>query len=120
MELATNVLLSEEIKQTMGILRRDQSRVEVPQYFGQVETPLPDVSLMFKRYLEKQRGSLFDGYFEKHSDSQLVCCRSADGVAVVFCPSDHTGVWAGLIIQGSLGKRTQQKLEGIAKDKGLI
>ncbi len=120
MELASNLLLSEEIKQTMGILPRNQSRVEAPQYFGQVEKPLKEVSSMFKRYLKEQRGSLFDGYYDKHRDSELLCCRSADGVAVVFCPSDHTGVWAGLIVQGSLGKRTQQMLEGIAKDKGLI
>ena len=93
MELASNLLLSEEIKQTMGILPRNHSGAQVPQ---------------------------FDGYYEKHRDSALLSCRSADGVSVVFCPSDHTGVWAGLIVQGSLGKRTQQTLEGIAKDKGLI
>ncbi len=119
MELASNLLLSEEIKKTMGILPRSHSRAEVPQYFGQVEKPLKEISSIFERYLKEQRGSLFDGYYEKHRDSTLLCCRSADGVAVVFCPSDHTGVWAGLIVQGSLGKRTQQTLEGIAKDKGL-
>jgi hypothetical protein len=120
MELASNLVLSEEIQRTMSIVPRKHSRVEASQYYGQAEKPLKEFSSTFRQYLEKQRGSLFDGYCEKHRDSALLSCRSADGVAVVFCPSDHTGVWAGLIVQGSLGKRTQQMLEGIAKDKGLI
>ena len=45
MELASNLLLSEENKQTMGILPRNQSKVEVPQYFGQVE----EVSVRYSR-----------------------------------------------------------------------
>ena len=40
MELGSNVLVSEEIKQTMGILPRNQARREVSQYFGQVGKPL--------------------------------------------------------------------------------
>jgi hypothetical protein len=59
---------------------------------------------MFKGYLEEERGSLFDGYYEKHRNSDLLSCRSADGVQVVFCPSDQSGVWAGLIVKGSLGR----------------
>ncbi len=55
MELASNLLLSGEIKQTMGILPHKHSRVEVSQYFGQVEKPLKGVSSMFKEYLEKER-----------------------------------------------------------------
>jgi len=120
MELASNLVLSEEIKRTMGIVPHKHSRVDAAQHCGPVEKPQKEFSTPFKQYLEKQRGSLFDGYYEKHRDAALLSCRSADGVSVVFCPSDHTGVWAGLIVQGPLGKRTQQMLEGIAKDKGLI
>lgn len=120
MELASNLLLSEEIKQTMSILPRRLSGVEVSQYFGQVKKPFKEVSSTFKRHLEVQRGSLFDGYYKKHRDAELLFCQSTSGVAVVFCPSDHSGVWAGLIVKGSLGKRTQQTLECIAKEKGLI
>jgi hypothetical protein len=80
MELASNLLFSGEIKQTMGILPHKHSRVEVSQYFGQVEKPLKGVSSMFKEYLEKERDSLFDGYFEKHRDSELLSCRSTDGL----------------------------------------
>jgi hypothetical protein len=120
MELASNLLLSEEIKQTMGILRRNLSRTEVSEYFGEIKKPLKEINSYFKRYLEEQRGSLFDGYYEQHKNSELLSCRSAKGVDVVFCPSDHSGVWAGLIVKGSLGERTQLTLEGIAKEKGLI
>jgi hypothetical protein len=120
MELASNLLLSVEIEQTMEILPGNLSKAEVSEYFGQIKQPLKEVSSMFKRYLEEQRSSLFDCYYEKHRNSDLLSCRSADGVEVVFCPSDHSGVWAGLIVKGSLGKRTQRTLEGIAKDKGLI
>ncbi|HYY26488.1 MAG TPA: hypothetical protein VE860_00995 [Chthoniobacterales bacterium] len=120
MELASDLVLSEEIKDTMGVLPHKESKVDVSKYFGGVEKPPREFSSKFRGYLEQQRGSLFNGYYEKHQGSELFSCRSRDGVTVVFCPSDHTGVWAGLIVQGSVGKRTQQMLEGIAKDKGLI
>jgi len=120
MELASNLLLSEEIKQTMEILPRNLSKAEVSEYLGRIKQSPKEINSMFKRYLEDQRGSLFDGYYEKHRTSELLSCRSAEGVKVVFCPSDHSGVWAGLIVKGSLGERTQLTLEGIAKDKGLI
>ena len=66
MELASNLLLSEEIKQTMGFLPRNLSRAEVSQHFSRIKNPLKEVNSMFKRYLEDERGSLFDGYYEKH------------------------------------------------------
>jgi hypothetical protein len=120
MELATNLLLSEEIKQTMEILPQNRSKAEVSEYLGQIKQLPKEINSMYKRYLEQQRGSLFDGYYETHRTSELLSCRSAQGVEVVFCPSDHSGVWAGLVVKGSLGERTQLTLEGIAKDKGLI
>jgi hypothetical protein len=120
MELASDLVLSEEVKGTMGVLPHKDSKIEGSKCFERVEKPPREFSSKFREHLEKQRGSLFDGYCEKHRDSELLSCRSRDGVTVVFCPSDHTGVWAGLIVQGSVGKRTQQMLEGIAKDKGLI
>jgi hypothetical protein len=51
MELASNSLLCEEIKQTMGIPPRNHSRAEVPQCFGQVEEALKEISSMFKQHL---------------------------------------------------------------------
>ena len=120
MELASSLILSKEIEQTMVILPRNNSRVGVSKCFHRSAKLLGEVSSSFKLYLEEQRRSLFDGYFEMHQKTQLLYCQSGDGVAVVFCPSDHTGVWAGLIVKGSLGKRTQIMLEGIAKDRGLI
>jgi hypothetical protein len=120
MELASDLVLSEEIKETMGVLPHKSAKVDVSQYFGQLEKPPREFSSTFRGHLEKQHSSLFDGYYKRHGDSELLSCRSRDGVTVLFCPSDHTGVWAGLIVQGSVGKRTQQILENIAKHKGLI
>jgi hypothetical protein len=120
MELASDLVFSEEIKDTMGVVPLKESKVDVSQYFDPVEKPPREFSSKFRGYLEKQRGSLFDGYYKKHRDSELFTCRSRDGITVIFCPSDHTGVWAGMIVQGSVGKRTQQMLESIAKGKGLI
>ena len=120
MELASDFVLSDEIKDTMGVLPHRDWKVDVSKSFRRVEKLPREFSSRFRGHLEKQRGSLFDGYCEKHRDTELLSCRSRDGVTVVFCPSDHTGVWAGLIVQGSVGRRTQQMLECIAKDKGLI
>jgi hypothetical protein len=88
--------------------------------FAQIKKPMQEINSTCQRYLEEQRELLFDGYFEKHRNSELLSCRTTEGVEVVFCPSDHSGVWAGLIVKGSLGERTQLTLEGIAKAKGLI
>jgi len=120
MELASNLLHSEEIKQTMAILPRNLSKSQVSDYFAQIKHPPKEINSMFKRHLEEQRGSLFDRYYEEHRTSELLSCRTADGLEVVFCPSEHSGVWAGLIVKGSLGARTQRTLEGIAKEIGLI
>jgi hypothetical protein len=120
MELSSDLVLSEEIKVTMGVLPNKKGKIDVSQYFGHVQKPPREFSSTFRGHLEKQHGSLFDGYYQEHRESELLSCRSRDGVTVLFCPSDHTGVWAGLVVQGSVGKRTQQILEDIAKDKGLI
>jgi hypothetical protein len=120
MELASDLLFSEEIKQTMRILPRNLSQPEVSEYFAQIKKPMQQINSTFQRYLEEQRELLSDGYFGKHPNSELLSCRTTGGVEVVFCPSDHSGVWAGFIVKGSLGERTQLTLEGIAKAKGLI
>jgi hypothetical protein len=108
MEFQSNFILSDEIKQTMGKVPLDQSRLKVSGRFEERRKPLHD------------QGSLLEGYVAKHRNCELLSCRAADGLEVVFCPSDHRGVWAGLIVKGSLGKRTQGMLEGLAKKKGLI
>ena len=108
MEFQSSLILSSEIKQTMRLMPCKESRVEVSRHFGQVREPL------------NERSSLFGEYVEKHRNSELLACGLANGVAIVFCQSDHTGVWGGMTVKGGLGKRTQKMLEGIAKDKGLI
>jgi hypothetical protein len=104
----------------MRILPRNLSQPEVSEYFAQIKKPMQQINSTFQRYLEEQRELLSDGYFGKHPNSELLSCRTTGGVEVVFCPSDHSGVWAGFIVKGSLGERTQLTLEGIAKAKGLI
>jgi hypothetical protein len=108
MEFQSLFVLSDEIRQTMRIMPRNQSRVEVSRLSGQTRKP------------QHERSSKLGGYFERHKDFDLVSCQSSDGIALVFCPSDHTGVWTGQVVKGVLGKRTQTILENIAKDKRLI
>jgi hypothetical protein len=117
MELASNFLLANEIKQTMEILPGNLSKAEMSKSLGPIKQPPKEFNSMLKRYLEEQRGSLFDGYYENHRTSELLSCRSAEGVEVLFCPSDHSGVWAGLIVKGSLGEQTQQTLEAFPKGR---
>jgi hypothetical protein len=106
MEFQSNLILSDEIKRTLGKVPSD--RFKIPERFGEHRKPL------------NERRALFEGYVERHRNSDLLCCCSSDGIQMIFCPSDHTGVWAGLIVKGSLGKRTQGMLEELAKEKGLI
>ena len=108
MEFQSSLVLSDEIKQSMEKMSRTQTRFDVSRSSGKIRKPL------------SERHSAFWGYVQKHQDSQLFACRSGAGIAMVFCPADHTGIWAGMIVKGSLGKRTQGILERIAKDKGLI
>jgi hypothetical protein len=108
MEFQSYLILSDEIRRTMRVMPRDQSEVELSRQPVQVRKPQPE------------RSSRLGGYFERHKDFDLVTCQSADGIALVFCPSDHTGVWTGQVVKGVLGARTQTILEKIAKDKCLI
>ncbi len=106
MEFQADFILSEEIKETMKIMPGDRTRVS--PYLNRSRKPMQE--------LRFRLGS----YFERHKHSDLVGCWSSDGIELVFCPSDHTGVWTGRIIKGVLGKRTQAILETIAKEKHLI
>ena len=108
MEFQSFFILSDEIRQTMKMMPRNRSRVEVSRLSGQVRKP------------QDEGNSKLGGYVERHKDFDLVTCQSSDGIALVFCPSDHTGVWTGQIVKGELGKRTQTILKNIAKDKCLI
>jgi hypothetical protein len=108
MEFQSYFILSGEIRRTMRIMPRNQSRVGILRQPGQVKKP------------QHEGSSKFGGYVERHKDFDLITCQSSDGIALVFCPSDHTGVWTGQIVKGVLGRRTQTILERIAKDKRLI
>jgi hypothetical protein len=107
---------SEKIKKTMRVLLYDEAKAGVSrvisQGFGESEVPLTDWDLWFVEYVEK------------HRDSRLLFCWFAKGGAALFCPTDHTGIWAmqreGLRAKGKVGGPAQAILECLAKETGFI
>jgi hypothetical protein len=67
--------------------------------------------------------SSFAKYIEEHKNSKLLFCWYAQGVAIVFSPSDHHGVWAlrrkGINGKGVLPEYALEIVERIAKEKAL-
>ena len=65
----------------------------------------------------------FEEYIEEHKNSKLVFCWYAQGVAIVFSPGDHHGVWAmereGIRGKGVLPEYALEIVERIAKEKAL-
>jgi len=62
-------------------------------------------------------------YIEEHKNSKLLFCWYAKGVAIVFSPGDHHGVWAmereGTRGKGILPEYALEIVERIAKEKTL-
>jgi hypothetical protein len=65
----------------------------------------------------------FEEYIEEHKNSKLLFCWYAHGVAIVFSPGDHHGVWAmereGIRGKGMLPEYALEIVERIAKEKAL-
>ena len=65
----------------------------------------------------------FEEYIEEHKSSKLLFCWYAQGVVIVFSPSDHHGVWAmqreGVKGKGVLPEYALEIVERIAKEKAL-
>ena len=65
----------------------------------------------------------FEDYIEEHKNSKLLFCWLAQGIAIVFSPSDHHGVWAmqreGITGKGVLPEFALETVERIAREKGL-
>jgi hypothetical protein len=65
----------------------------------------------------------FEEYIETHKNSKLLFCWYAKGVAIVFSPADHHGVWAmqreGVTGKGILPEYALEIVERIAKEKAL-
>jgi|ERR1700693_1851577 hypothetical protein len=65
----------------------------------------------------------FEEYIEAHKNSKLLFCWYAKGVAIVFSPGDHHGVWAmqreGIKGKGILPEYALEIVERIAKEKAL-
>jgi hypothetical protein len=67
--------------------------------------------------------SSFAKYIGERKDSKLLFCWYAQGVAIVFSPSDQHGVWAlqreGITGKGGLPEYALEIVERIAKEKAL-
>ena len=65
----------------------------------------------------------FEEYIEAHKNSKLLFCWYAQGVAIVFSPADHHGVWAmqreGIRGKGVLPEYALEIVERIANEKAL-
>ena len=65
----------------------------------------------------------FEEYLEEHKNSKLLFCWGSPTVGIVFCPSDHNGIWAmrreEIKAKGTLPKYVLEVVEQIAKEKGL-
>src|SRR5271155_2657115 len=94
--------------------------------------PYEEVKAATKRFLEESMtetdvltdwDSSFAKYIEEHKNSKLLFCWYAQGVAIVFSPSDHHGVWAlqreGIRGKGILPEYALEIVERIAKEKAL-
>ena len=94
--------------------------------------PYEEAEAANKRFLEESMtesevltdwDSSFAKYIDEHKDSKLLFCWYAQGVAIVFSPSDHHGVWAlhreGIAGKGVLPEYALEIVERIAKEKAL-
>jgi hypothetical protein len=94
--------------------------------------PYEEAEAATKRFLEESIiqsevltdwDSSFAKYIEERKNSKLLFCWYAQGVAIVFSPSDHHGVWAlqreGITGKGVLPEYALEILERIAKEKAL-
>jgi hypothetical protein len=94
--------------------------------------PYEEAKAASKRFLEESMSetdvltdwdSSFAQYIEERKNSKLLFCWYAQGVAIVFSPADHHGVWAlqreGIAGKGVLPEYALEIVERIAKEKAL-
>src|SRR5271165_3918817 len=94
--------------------------------------PYEEAKAATKRFLEESMlesevltdwDSSFAKYIEEHKNSKVLFCWYAQGVAIVFSPSDHHGVWAlhreGINGKGVLPEYALEIVERIAKEKAI-
>jgi hypothetical protein len=106
---------SERISRTMRVLSYQEAKEGLSRYMEELSNESGDLT---------DWDSSFAEYIEDHKNSKLLFCRYAKGVAIVFSPADHHGIWAmqreGTRGKGILPEHLVTFLEDLAKRKGLV
>ena len=115
MSLTPNLEDSERISRTMRVLSYQEAKEGVSRYLEESSNERADLTDWDLSFAE---------YIEEHKNSKLLFCRYARGVAVVFSPADHHGMWA-MQREGNRGKGVVPEhlltfFEDLAKRKGLV
>src|ERR1700757_3522346 len=115
LSLMPNLEHSERISRSMRVLSYEEAKEGVSRY---IEEPLQEKGGVTSWDLS------FAEYIEEHKNSKLLFCRYARGVAVVFSPADHHGIWA-MQREDTRGKGVVPEhlltfFEDLAKRKGLV
>ena len=102
------------IRRTMRVYPYEEARTAATRF---IEGSLEETDVLTGWDLS------FEEYIEAHKNSKLLFCWYAKGVAIVFSPGDHHGVWAmqreGIKGKGTLPEYALEIVEQIAKEKGL-
>ena len=102
------------IRRTMRVYPYEEARTAATRF---IEGSLEETDVLTGWDLS------FEEYIEAHKNSKLLFCWYAKGVAIVFSPGDHHGVWAmqreGIKGKGILPEYALEIVEQIAKEKGL-
>ena len=114
MEFTPQSIDSKRVRETMRVLSYEEAKAGVSRV---IEKPLQEKGALIDWDLS------FSEYIEEHKNSKLLFCWYAQGVAIVFSPGDHHGVWAmqreGIKGKGILPEYALMTVEGIAKEKAL-
>jgi hypothetical protein len=106
---------SKRVRETMRIVPYEEAVSGVSRF---IEKPLEETGALNRWDLS------FAEYIREHQNSTLLFCWYAKGLAVVFSPSDHHGIWVmereNVSGKGKLPEFALNSLEEIAKEKGLF
>jgi hypothetical protein len=114
MAITRELMDTTRIRRTMRVLPYEEAKERATRF---VEgAPEEAIELMDWDYF-------FEEYIEEHKNSKLLFCWYAQGVGIVFSPSDHHGIWAmqreGVKAKGILPKYALEIVERIAQEKAL-
>ena len=114
MAITPDLMDTEIIRRTMRVLPYEEAKAEGTHF---LEESLGEKAVLLDWDLS------FLEYIEEHKSSKLLFCWAAQGVGIVFSPSDHHGIWAiqrkGISGKGILPEYALEVVERIAKEKAL-